>query len=395
MRVLHLFNSHRRGGGSDNSWAATIRASRAAGIEVQVLSRDSTGIAPTLAGRLGAALSGLYSAGSVAATRAAIEAFRPDVVHTHELYPLLSPWVVREADRMGVAVVHSCYDYRLTCPTATHFRAGMPCYRCAGGREYQAILANCRGNYGESIAFAARAAMASRFGLFTRHVHEFIVVSPFHRAWLERDVGVSPDRITVAPCIVGTPTAQGDPARGKYIGFAGRFVPEKGVELLVEAARRTGLPVRLAGNAPSHPAVRPGDPVECVVTRSRAELEAFYRGARMLVVPSLWNETFCIVGAEAMACGVPVVAARLGALQDLVSENETGLFFTPADVADLAAQMRRLWDDPSLCHRMGEAGRKWVSSFFSEEVHLSRLNSAYRRAIERRAIQRQSHAGRR
>lgn len=383
MKVLHLYNSHRRGGGSDNTWGATIRQSRAAGIEVEVLSRHSTDIAPTPGGRLGAALSGLYSAGAVAATREAIARFRPDVVHTHELYPLLSPWVVRAADRMGVPVVHSCYDYRLSCPIATHFRAGALCHRCTGGHEYHAVFANCRDSLSESLAYAARGAVARQFGLFTSHVAEFLVFSPFQRQWLVRDVGISADRVTVAPCVIQTPPTAADPAEGGYIGFAGRFAPEKGVELLIEAARRTSLPVRLAGDAPSHPALRSGDNVQCVTTNSRAELDAFYHGARMLVVPSLWHETFCIVAAEAMGHGIPVLAARLGALQDLVIEDETGMFFDSADIGDLARQMLRLWHDPALCRRLGAAGRRRTACAFNAEVHLAQLTAAYQRAMAR------------
>ena len=384
MRVLHVYNSHRRGGGSDNAWAATIRLSRRAGIEVEVLARSSGDIAPSMCGKIGAALSGIYSAGAATETRRAIERFRPDIVHTHELYPLWSPSVIRVADRMGVPVVHSCYDYRLTCPIATHFRAGAICRRCTEGREYAAILFNCRGSLSESIAYAARNAASRSLGLFARHVSEYFVLSPFHQAWLTADVGVPADRVTVVPCLIENPTQAADPACGAYIAYAGRFVPEKGVELLIEAARRTGLPVRLAGDAASHPAIRPGDPVHCVVTRSPEELAAFYRGARMLVVPSIWNETFCIVGAEAMSHGIPIVASRLGALQDLVDDGHTGLLFTAGDVQHLADQMLRLWHDPALARQLGAAARAHVARSYGAGVHIARLRAGYARAVARR-----------
>lgn len=381
MRVLHVYNSHRRGGGSDNAWAATIRLSRLADIEVEVLARSSTDIAPTLGGRIDAALSGIYSAGGAAETRRAIDRFRPDIVHTHELYPLWSPSVIRAASRIGVPVVHSCYDFRLSCPIATHFRGGAICRRCIGGREYAAILFNCRGSLSESLAYAARNAASRALGLFARHVSEYFVFSPFQQAWLTADVGVPADRVTVVPCLIETPDQPADPAAGAYIAYAGRFVPEKGVELLIEAARRTGLPVRLAGDAATHPAIRPGDPVQCVVTRSPAELAAFYRGARMLVVPSIWNETFCIVGAEAMSHAIPVVASRLGALQDLVEDGKTGLLFTPGDVQSLADQMLRLWHDPALARELGAAARAHVARSYGAGVHIARLKAGYARAM--------------
>jgi len=101
------------------------------------------------------------------------------------------------------------------------------------------------------------------------------------------------------------------------------------VELLIEAARRTGLPLRLAGNETTHPAIRPGDPVECVLTPTRDDLMAFYRGARMLAAPSLWREAFGIVAAEAMSHGVPVIASRIGGLSDVVRDGRPACCSNP------------------------------------------------------------------
>ena len=383
MRVLHLYNSHRGGGGSDNAWAETIRHSREAGIEVEVLARSSRDVPQGLAGQLGAALSGIRSASAIADTRAAIARFRPDVVHTHELYPLLSPQVIRAAAGMGVPVVHACYDYRLTCPVATHFRAGAICRQCVDGHEYRAALRNCRDNRAESIAYAARNMAARVSGVFRNHVAVFQVFSAFQASWLNADVAIGPDRIVVTPVVIPTPAEAADAAEGGYIAYAGRFVPEKGVEMLIEASRRTGLPVRLAGNAATHPALRPGDNVQCVMTRTRDELAAFYRGARALAVPSLWNETFCIVAAEAMSHGVPVLAARVGALSNLVTPGETGLLFELGDVAGLADAMQRVWNDPLLARRLGRAARTHVERSFNAQVHMDQLRSAYERALQR------------
>jgi glycosyltransferase involved in cell wall biosynthesis len=383
MRVLHLYNSHRGGGGSDNAWAETIRQSRDAGIEVEVLARNSRDMAPGLAAQLGAALSGIRSASAIADTRDAIARFRPDVVHTHELYPLLSPQVIRAATDMGVPVVHACYDYRLTCPVATHFRAGAICRQCRGGHEYRAALRNCRDNLAESIAYAARNMAARVSGVFRNHVAVFQVFSAFQADWLNEDVGIAPDRIAVTPVVIPTPPEPADAAEGSYIAYAGRFVPEKGVEMLIEASRRTGLPVRLAGNAASHPGLRADDTVQCVMTNTREELAAFYRGARALAAPSLWNETFCIVAAEAMSHGVPVLGARVGALSNLVTPGETGLLFDVGDVAGLAGAMERVWHDPQLARRLGTAARAHVERSFNAQVHMDMLRSAYDRAIQR------------
>ena len=80
---------------------------------------------------------------------ALLDSFQPDIVHAHELYPLVSPWILPECTRRGIPVVMSCVDFRLTCPLVTHARQGQVCTKCVGGREHHAVLNNCRGSLPE------------------------------------------------------------------------------------------------------------------------------------------------------------------------------------------------------------------------------------------------------
>src|SRR5690606_18664734 len=162
---------------------------------------------------------------------------------------------------------------------------------------------------------ALRSAVARRFGLFTGHISRFIVISEFAREWIVRDAGVSAERVDVNPCAINLPGAPvEDPSRGGYVAFAGRLVEEKGVDNLLEACRTANLPVRVSTRAAESYAAPAGVDVSFDVSATREALSAFYRGARVLAVPSIWWETFGIVAAEASSHGVPVVASRIGAL---------------------------------------------------------------------------------
>jgi glycosyltransferase involved in cell wall biosynthesis len=305
---------------------------------------------------------------------------RPDIVHAHELYPLLTPWLFRVCARAGVRVVHSCYDFRMTCPVATHHDGRGLCTRCLTRGAHQAVLRNCRDSLPESAAFALRHHVAMSRQLYAP-VDRFLVLTEFSRDWLIRRAGVAPDRIDINPCVIPASPDPVDPAHGTYIGFAGRFVPEKGWPLLLEAARLARVPVRVAGPAGSDPSLLRAMGVDVTITDGPQALTAFYRGARALCVPSLWFETFAIVAAEAMAHGVPVVAARIGALKDTVREGITGLHFAPGDAADLARQLRQLWDDPALSRALGEAAHRDVATRFSEDAHIAGLLACYARAL--------------
>src|SRR5262249_52952682 len=161
--------------------------------------------------------------------------------------------------------------------------------------------------------------------------------------------------VVVIPLWFELPESTADPARGEYFAYVGRFAPEKGIATLLEAARRTGLPFRLAGDSAHLPfSQRPAN-AQLVTTRTREELMEFYRGAGAVVVPSLWFETFPMVIGEAMSNGIPVIASRIGGLPELVQHESTGLLIEPGDAEDLGRQASRLWNDPGLARRLGGA----------------------------------------
>jgi glycosyltransferase involved in cell wall biosynthesis len=114
-------------------------------------------------------------------------------------------------------------------------------------------------------------------------------------------------------------------------------------------------------------------------------MAAFYQGARFLVVPSMWFEGCPLVVSEAMSHGLPVIASRIGGLPEFVEDGVTGLLFEPGNVAELAEQIRTLWENPDLCRRLGEAGRRKAEREYNEEVYYRSLISIYEQAIERNA----------
>lgn len=381
MRVLYAYNQHRGGGGADNTTRATIEISRERGIDVEVFTRSSEELPKNFSGRWQAATSAIYSPDSIAKFRELLDRFKPDIVHAHEVFPLVTPWVIRLSARRGIPVVLSCLDYRLTCPIVTHLYKGEVCTKCAKGDVGWAVLRNCRQNYPESVTVAFYNTMVRALGLFSKYVSHYIAPSDFTARWLSENVGIPPDLITSNYCAVTIPETASDPAQGSYIAFAGRFTPEKGVSTFVKAARLSGLPVRASRNA--HSLVIEDMPPEIPVdvTTTRAQLDAFYRGARMLVFPSTFFETFGLVAAEAMSHGVPVIASKMGAMDGLFHDEVEGLYFEPRNAEQLAAQMKRLWNDPELCRRLGRAGRKRAMELWTPDKHFERLMAVYAKVL--------------
>lgn len=379
MRVLYAYNQHRGGGGSNNATMATVNAVAAAGMEVEVFTRSSRELPVNFMGRLRAGTSAFHSPESLDAFRRQLDAFRPDVVHAYELFPLVSPRIPAECARRGIPVVMSTDDFRLTCPVRTHLRDGRVCTECLGEKEYRAILHNCRGSLAESFVLSAYATMVRKRGLFTDHVTTFIAPSDFTRRWLVDNARIPEARISVLAPVVESPPEAADPGEGSYVGFAGRIVPEKGIRTFVQAARITGLPFRLSRHESYFAAPELSEDLETVVTSDRAGLDAFYRGARTMVLPSLWFETFGLAAAEAMSHGVPVVGSRNGAILELIEDGVDGLLFAAGDAQDLADKVTRLWSDPALCRRMGAAARAKASRW-RRARHIETLTRIYESA---------------
>jgi len=381
MKILHAYNRHRGIGGADNAWDETIRISREGGLKIEEFSRHSRDLPHNLMGKAQAFFSGLYSKSAVRDFDRKLDAVKPDVVHAHELYPLISPWILKRCVEKGIPAVFTCYDYRMTCPVVTHFHKGRLCLRCQNGKEWWAVLKNCRGNVFESLAYGLRNWVARTNRLYLDNVSQFIVLSDFPKQWLVNEVGIDPERVSINPCSVKYPEESSDPSKGDYVAFAGRFVPEKGVELLLEAARRLKIPVKLAGDSPTHPAIRNGDLAECVMTRGKEELAKFYREARIVASPSIWYETFGLVAAEAMSHGIPVIAPRFGALQSTVKDGVSGLLFEMNNVDDLAEKISTIWNDPELAKKLGEGARQEVKKRFDPALQFSQLLEVYNKAI--------------
>ena len=186
--------------------------------------------------------------------------------------------------------------------------------------------------------------------------------------------GVPPARIHLVPNPVSIPEALSPRAEvraglglvpgRRLVAAAGRLTAEKGFADLLEAADRlpedvdllvlgdgpersrlealraqlrTGARVRLVGPRP--------DAAECVAA------------ADVCVVPSRWEEAFCLAAAEPLARGRPLVATRVGAIPELVHDEVTGLLVPPESPPALAGAIRRLLDTPDLCAALGQAGR--------------------------------------
>jgi glycosyltransferase involved in cell wall biosynthesis len=371
-RVLVVHNRYRVPGGEERAVELQLAALRDARVSHAALQRDSSGAGRTRAAR--ALLRGGEQPEDVAA---AVRELGATVAHVHNMNPLFGARSLRAARRAGARVVMHLHNFRLFCSIAVAFRDGRTCFRCSGRFTLPGLVLNCRGSVPESAAYTA--ALALHQPAVFEAVDRFVTPSRFAAEQLAR-LGVPAGRLDVLPNYV--PAAEpASPAGGGYALVAGRLAVEKGIAVAIEAAARSGVPLRVAGEGPLDTELR------ALVERTRAPVELLghvppervaelLAAAAMVLVPSVGPEVMPFAALEAMAVGVPVVASRTGSLPEILGDERC---VPRRDPDALAAAMSRLWGDPELRAAEGEALLARGRELFSAERYTRELLALYER----------------
>lgn len=380
MKILNIHNIHAHPGGTEVFFDALTRLLRGRGHEVVTLARDNTDLQGLFA-KLSAFGAMIYSKSVYQEIRQLCEREKPAAAFVHNLYPQFSVSALDALRDAKVPVLMYVHDYKLTCPTAQHLRNGEICEKCLGGREYYAALHNCRGSRAMSTAFAIRNAWARRSGSIEKSVTRYICPTQFVADQIGKG-NYPKDRMRVIPHFVDLPDAPMREGVGEYFAFVGRVSPEKGVDTLIESARATGLPVKIAGDPAQFPGVTETAPknVEFVGKLNRDQLQVFLSNVRALIVPSAWFEVFGLVVIEALSRGIPVIASRIGGLPEVVQDGQTGLLVEPRNVTQLSEAMQRLWNSPDLAREYGQRGYDHVRREHSVETYYQRLTALFTEA---------------
>jgi glycosyltransferase involved in cell wall biosynthesis len=379
MRVLILHSRYLSGPASGENRVAEdeARLLREAGHAVQVWFP-----APDLRDRLAVlrtGISAVWSDFAVAHVRKLIRRHHPDVVHVHNLFPMLSPAVLRSAEAEGAAVVATLHNYRLMCLPANFLRDGQVCELCLGKIPWPGVAYRCyRGSALGSGALATSLVMHRQLGSFDR-VRRFLAVSQFVRQ-KHIEGGLSPDRIRVKPNFAWPAPRRKGP--GEYFLYLGRLAPEKGVATLLRSADDLRERLVIVGDGPQAGLLRRQAPatVEFTGEISPDEVPGILSRARALLVPSLWYEAAPRGIVEAYASGVPVIASRIGALPEVVEQGVTGILADPGSPEAWTEAMAGLVEDRE-SERLGEGAFRAWSERYRPQHGLRALEAAYQEAL--------------
>ena len=401
MRILQVHNRYVRPGGEDAVVENEAELLRSHGHEVLMYERSNNEIRDVSLGeQVRRGLETTWSARSYAEMRRVLRERRPDIVHAHNTFPLISPAVYWAAAREGIPVVQTVHNYRLVCANGLLMRSGAACMDCVEGNLVSRSLTALRHRCYRDSLLATGAVVAMQvthtcIGTYADKVDAYVALTDFAKSVLVRG-GFPSDRIHIRPNHIEDPVPLYplNRPRKKQIVFVGRVVHEKGLDLLLDAwtrLDRSGWSLVIAGDGPDRALLQQRFPdsqnVRWLGWRSKEEVLREVAHSAYLAVPSRCYEGLPMAVVEAFALGTPVIGPRHGPFPELIGSDTRGVAFDPSNVTDLVSALRRAVDaDAKIWSEMSRSARVHYVSYFTADHTYRLLIDIYDAAIERASL---------
>jgi glycosyltransferase involved in cell wall biosynthesis len=389
MRIILIHNSYHSLGGEDVVVRQEANMLRNNGNEVEEYWRSNREVKGIM-GFLKAPFQAVWARGTMRDLEALIQNFKPEIIHFHNTWLVISPAPYWTAKKYGIPVVQTLHNYRLLCPNAQLMKSGRPCEMCKKKVfPYPGILFGCyRSSCLQSLLVGGTVSFHSLLGTWAKKVDLYIALTEFARSKFIEG-GIPAENIVLKPNFVYPDPAPKD-SGGSYALFVGRLSAAKGLLTLIGAWKNLpDIPLKIVGDGLLMDEIRSSvekeglKRIEILGQRSQEDVLSLMKGACFLVFPSEWYEGFPVTICEAFACGVPVIVSRLGAMAEIVGDGRTGLHFDPGNPKDLTAKVEWAWIHEKEMEEMGREARREYEEKYTAKKNYEILMDIYETAIER------------
>ncbi len=389
MKVLLVHNFYQQPGGEDQVFADEGNLLESKGHEVLRFTIHNDSINEM--GAVALAARTVWNRDSARKLTDLLGSERPEVVHFHNTFPLVSPSAYYAARRSGAAVVQGIANYRLICPGSLLLREGRVCEDCIGKRlAWPGVKHACyRNNRRATGVIAGMLAFHRLIGTWTRAIDVYIALTRFMRGKLIEG-GLPESKILVKGNFVRPDPGIGTGAGGHCL-FVGRLSVEKGISSLLKAwdiLGETAPALHILGDGPEADSVKAAaaaNPrIRWMGRKPMAEVLEAMGNATLLMFPSEWYEGQPKVILESFAKGTPVLASRRGSMQELIEDGVNGMLFEPGNPEELAAKVRQMTADSTNLATLRSGARRTYEQKYTPETNYSELMNVYAHAIATR-----------
>lgn len=386
MKILIAHNYYQYSGGEDGVVAAEFQLLLTHGHDVELYSVTNDSIRGLYA-KVCTALTTAYSNKARLNFMDKIRSFRPDLVHIHNFFPLLTPSIYDACRNLNIPVVQTLHNYRTICCGAYLLRDGIVCEDCLNSTPYLGIWHRCYRN-----SFIASATLAHMISFHhdrkTWHtkVDAFISLTSFSKNVFVKS-GFPASRIFVKPNFISGSLPIRQQAKREGALFVGRLSDEKGIKTLLEAWKNIPYTLKIAGDGPLRTLVEEnqGTHLKYLGSLKPSEVREEMASSAFLVMPSIWYEGFPMVLVESFACGLPVVVSKLGSMAEIVSDGINGLHFFPGDSSSLKEKVEWAVQNLDELDAMGRNAFDTYSIKYTADINYNLLMNIYSTAINNRS----------
>ncbi len=333
------------------------------------------------------AINMLYSVEAKRRLEKLVLIYKPDIVHLNNFAHQISPSILHVTYKYNIPVVMTMHDYKTICPTYSMLRKGKTCERCKDGRYYQCFMNRCtKDSYTKSLLNTVEMYLHQKLLRLYDLIDIFISPSMFMKS---KCAGMGrPDRIVSLPHFIDiSKYCPKYESTEQSIVYFGRLSHEKGLLTLIRAMRNIpGTSLKIIGEGPLKNDLESEvlslnlENIEFLGYKSGEELRKEISNSKFVVFPSECYEVFGLTVIESFALGKPVIGSRIGAIPELVKDNETGLTFEPNNPEDLSAKVKELLNSPERIVEMGKNARAYAERELNSEKHYTGLMEIYERA---------------
>jgi len=390
LKIIIVHNFYQYTGGEDSVLQSESALLKQHGHEILLFTKDNKEIlAYNFFQKVKFIQNTIYNRTIQAEFSSQIEDFKPDIVHVHNTFPLISPAIYDVCLEKRIPVIQTLHNFRLACTGALFYRENSICEECSGKKiPWHGVKYGCyRNSQLQSGVVAAMIAYHKLVKTWEKKVDCFITLTEFSKKkFLEN--GLPAAKLAIKPNFI-TPDPGERTSKGDYVLFVGRLSNEKGVINLLKAwLLIKNITLKIAGTGPllqqivDFVSTNNLKNVEILGFQPKSQIYSLIKNSRFLVFPSEWYEGFPLTIIESLACGVPVIGSRLGAIEEKIINNYTGLHFTPGDPQDLAAKINWAWAHPAEMAEMGKNARREYEEKYTAERNYEMLMGIYQKAVE-------------
>lgn len=392
MRILLVHNKYKQPGGENVVFESEGELLSSYGHLVEQLLFDNASI-NTFLDKLLAGLKVIYNPASVRKLREKIRDFNPDIIHVHNFVPLVSPSIFYAAKKFGIPTILTLHNYRLICPSATLVYKGKIYERSIHSvLPIDAVLKGVyRNSAWQTAALAIMVGVHNLIGTWRNRVDFYIALSKFAKEKFKTSALAIPEERLVVKSNFVPDFGAGYSERNDNLLFVGRLVEEKGIQVLLKAARILQFNLTVIGDGPLRnlvtDAVAANPNIHYLGFQDKKSIANHMKKCKALIFPSIWYEGFPLTILEAFSTSTLVIASRLGAMAEIIQDRVNGLLFDAGDEIALANKIVEVDAEPEWAQHLADNARLSYLSHYTPAKNYGLLMDIYEKAL---ALKKQS-----